>query len=366
MRNPNLTRIVGVICVVALTVGILFATHLRDEQSAIQLQEVTLVDAEPEESIWGKMVPKSAAQLRNERRLALQTELELLIEGIAGIEKAKVLLSLNESQGLGHRFVPPRACVTITPTSTTRLTRNEIATISQLIASGVRGLLVEDVTVVDNRDGLIHTGDELKVTPPKLTNETIRVAVVKTLGLRVATVRVDMVSPSDGDLFIPWIDNKRPRIRVTLPQSWISTRAQQVGNVQIVMDTITHMIHSVAAGSLVELVIVQDQPIAASPPIGAERSSKQWAMVVGLIAVLLSGFSTGRRKREVENPPAKALRISEEAAFILSLPHDDARLAIEALRGSRRRFVLQAITDSDAVPLVEVPTRKSTELVQCG
>jgi len=348
MRNPNLTRIVGIICVVALTVGILFATHLSDEQSAIQVQEVTLVDAEPEESIWGKMVPKSAAQLRNERRLALQTELELLIEGIAGIEKAKVLLSLHESQGLGHRFVPPRACVTITPTSTTRLTRNEIATISQLIASGVTGLLVEDVTVVDNRDGLIHTGDEL------------------TLGLRVATVRVDMVSPSDGDLFIPWIDNKRPRIRVTLPQSWISTRAQQVGNVQIVMDTITHMIHSVAAGSLVELVIVQDQPIAASPPIGAERSSKQWAMVVGLIAVLLSGFSTGRRKREVENPPAKALRISEEAAFILSLPHDDARLAIEALRGSRRRFVLQAITDSDAVPLVEVPTRKSTELVQCG
>jgi hypothetical protein len=89
-------------------------------------------------------------------------------------------------------------------------------------------------------------------------------------------------------------------------------------------------------------------------------------MVVGLIAVLLSGFSTGRRKREVENPPAKALRISEEAAFILSLPHDDARLAIDVLRGSRRRFVLQAIADTDAVPLVEVPTRKSTELIQCG
>ena len=182
MHSSNVTRSIGIISVCALTIGILWMTNLEYEQESVQLQEVAVVDAVPEESIWGKMVPKSAVQQRNVRRLALQTELELLIEGITGIEKAHVLLSLHENQGLGHRFIPSTACVTITPRSDARITPNEITAITILIASGVTGLYVDDVTVIDNRDGLIRTGDDRKVASPKVNNEMIRVAVEKHLG----------------------------------------------------------------------------------------------------------------------------------------------------------------------------------------
>ena len=71
-------------------------------------------------------------------------------------------------------------------------------------------------------------------------------------------------------------------------------------------------------------------------------------------------------KQEIEKLPAQSMSISKTAALILSLPHNEACAAIDALHGSRRRSVLHAITKYEAMPVVEVPTRTTPELIQCG
>jgi hypothetical protein len=61
------------------------------------------------------------------------------------------------------------------------------------------------------------------------------------------------------------------------------------------------------------------------------------------------------------------MKVSEEAAFILSLSYQDARVEIDALHGTRRRAILESITGSEVVPIVEFPARvlEPSELAQC-
>jgi hypothetical protein len=369
MPAPKVTLFIGAIVAIMLTICILWATNTTDIKAAAISQEFEFVEVEvePEESIWGKMIPKSMAEKRNDRRLALQTELTSLIEGISGITEAQVVLSLQESKGLGHRYVPSTACVTITPSANARLTSKEIETVTRLISGGATGVLQEDVTVVDNRDGLICTGNDLPIAPLKLNQETIRIAVEEALGLNVATVKVEMVSPYEGEMFIPWMDNKRPVVRLTLPRSWVTWRASQVGDVKTVTDNISHIAQSSAAGSLVEISIIPDSAVLVDASKIMESSAKQWAMVFGLSALLLSGLTVRRRKREVAPSPRRSMKVSEEAAFILSLSYQDARVEIDALHGTRRRAILESITGSEVIPIVEFPARvlEPSELAQC-
>lgn len=365
-RQFNGARIFGVVCAIAFTLGILWMVNRESEPESETSQEFAFVEVEPEESIWGKMVPKSMAEQRNDRRLALQGELTSLIEGLSGITQAQVVLSLQESKGLGHRYVPSTACVTVTPATDARLSLDEIASVTKLVASSVSNLLVEDVTVIDNRDGLICTGEDQPISSPQLNSESVRIAVASAIGLNAATVQVDMVTPPEGELFIPWIENKRPLVRLTLPRSWVTLRASQVGNVETVMENILHIANGAAPGSLVEISVVHDVAIVGGEPEAAESSAKQWAMVLGLIALFLSGVTVRRRKRESEALPVQAMSVSEEVAFILSLPHRDARVAIDSLRGARRDMILEEITESEMTPLIEIPNRKSPDLVHCG
>ncbi len=365
-KQFNSARIFGVVCAIVLTAGILWMANSQNEPESEISPEFAFVEVKPEESIWGKMVPKSMAEQRNDRRLALQVELTSLIEGLAGISQAQVVLSLQESKGLGHRHVPSTACVTVTPATNARLNTDEIASVTRLVASGVSSLLVEDVTVVDNRDGLICTGNDLPIASPHLNSETIRIAVAEAIGLNVATVQVDMIMPPEGELFIPWIENKRPFVRLTLPRSWVTLRASQVGSVETVMENILHIAKRAAAGSVVEISIVHDAVVVGSESGKPESSAKQWAMVAGLIALFLSGITVRRRKRDVEPLPVQALSVYEEVALIMSLPHRDACVAIDALRGSRRRMVLEAITESETIPIIEVPNRTAHDLMHCG
>ncbi len=362
----NGARIFGLIGAIACTLGILWLVNGKSDTQTEPSRDFAFVEVEPEESIWGKMVPKSMAEQKNDRRLALQTELASLIEGISGISQAQVVLSLQESKGLGHRYVPSTACVTVTPSTKARLGSDEIASVTRLVASGVSHLLEEDITVVDNRDGLICTGHDLPIHSPPLNSETIRVAVDEALALNVATVQVDMVMPPEDELFIPWLDNKRPVVRLTLPRSWVTKRASQVGNVETVMENILHIAKTAAPGSLVEISMVHDVAVAGGESEVPESTAKQWAMIVGLLALFLSGITVRRRTREEEIPTKKTLPAREEVAYILSLPYRDARLAIDALEGSRRAVILEAIIESEMLPVVEVPSPAAAELVHCG
>ncbi|MDP7009567.1 MAG: hypothetical protein QGI78_08365 [Phycisphaerales bacterium] len=368
MRKQTINRAVVIGIGICLTATILWFSKGGQVEETERTDSFALVEVEPEESIWGKMVPKSITEQKNDRRLALQSELALLIEGLQGVSTAQVVLSLQESKGLGHRYIPTTACVTITPASHTELTTAEIKTITRLVSSGVAGLHEEDVTIVDNRDGLICTGQDIPILPKQMNQATIRTNVEEALGLKVATVNVEMISPPEGELFIPWLDNKKPVVRLTLPRSWVTWRAEEVGDVQTVLENISHIAQTAAAGSFVEISIIHDNVAYPGDAGTVESSSKQWAMVCGLFALLLSGMTVRRRKREIGENQEPNRNVQQEAQYILSLHHQDAKVAIDSLQGSRRRYVLEAIAQSEVVPIIEVPARcsASSVMVECG
>lgn len=357
-------------CVIILTLGVLWVSkNNRGDpvfaSPSTQVQVQSTVD-DVQDSIWGQFIPKSQAQQRVDRRVALQLELAKLIVGQSGIEQAHVVLSLPESQGLGRRFEPSTACVTITPSTTIPLASEVIESVTRLVASGVPGLLAEDVTVVDNRYGMIRTGTLQPTLTIKQHGESTRIAVEEALGLISATVHVTMVSPPQGATFIPWIDNKKPNVHLTLPRSWITRRASQVGGVEVVLNNITRIAQAAAPGADVQVAIINDPTLAGADVQTTESSVKQWALITGLTTLLLTG-TIGHRRKQTAVPMTKpAMNVAQEAAFILSLPHGQARIAIDALPSSKQRAVLEAITGPSETPMVEIPARKVPDLVRCG
>lgn len=367
MQTQKLTRTVTIIAVFGFTVGILWITSSEKSEPISLAQDEQQVETEnqTQQSLWEQFIPKSLAQQQTDRRLALQDELANLIEGQVGIAEANVVLSMKESQGIGRSYEPSTACVTITPSSPAKLTNKEIESVTQIVASGVFGLSSENVSVIDNRDGLIFTEQDPLFASEKVNVDTTRRLVEDALGLTAATVQVTTEDPFDGVLFIPWLEKKQ-NVKLTLPRSWITKRASQIGGVQIVMDNITHIAQVAAPSASVEIVIINDLVTVAKNNQPTRIYAKQWAFVFGLVAILLSGLTIRRRKRDSDKVTNHLMGVSEEARFILSLPHDRARSTIDALVGPKRQAVLEAIVKSEIVPIIEVPTRKSSELVRCG
>ena len=370
MRSPRMTLAITCACVIMLSLGILWVSKNNAVDPSLALPQTQMqvenTAEDVQESIWGQFIPKSQAQQRIDHRLALQSELAKLIVGQSGIEQAHVVLSLPESQGLGRRFEPPTACVTITPSSTVPLTAEAIESVTRLVASGVSGLSAEDVTVVDNSRGMIRTGSIQPTLNLKQHSESTRIAVEEALGLIAATVHVTMVSPPQGATFIPWIDNKKPNVQLTLPRSWITRRASQVGGVQVVLNNITRIAQAAAPGADVQIAIINDPALAGTDEQTAQSSAKQWALIIGLTTLLLTG-TIGHRRKQTRTPTTKpAMHVAQEAAFILSLPYGQARVAIDALSGPKQRAVLETITSTAETPIVEIPARKVPDLVRCG
>jgi len=189
------------------------------------------------------------------------------------------------------------------------------------------------------------------------------------LGLGVAIISVSMERPSEQEFSIPWRDNKRAVVRVTLPSTWITQRSKQLGSKEIALNSLRSIIDSVAPESTTTFHIVQSELVVPFQVPTSESYAKHIAVTVGLCVLLISGFVVDRRRRpfpemvvqHVENP-------HEEAERILGMEHIEARQAIDSLQDHNKIKVLQAIVSQDAVheetPVVHV--QRQQELTTRG
>ena len=97
------------------------------------------------------------------------------------------------------------------------------------------------------------------------------------------------------------MDDATPAIRISLPQAWIDKRSLQVGSKEVALGAIKNLVYEVAPEATIEIVAVAG--ISPSPLLleTNESYAKQIVLMVGILAVLLSGFATDwkRRKEEV-------------------------------------------------------------------
>ena len=97
----------------------------------------------------------------------------------------------------------------------------------------------------------------------------------------------------------------------------------------------------------------------------------QGSLLLSLIVVVLSTLLVGRRRIPNEQVSEVQVKLPEvEAARILEMDHERARLAIAKLRGAYRMEVLQSIVElgdtPEVLPVVQVPAQEQLELTSCG
>jgi len=97
----------------------------------------------------------------------------------------------------------------------------------------------------------------------------------------------------------------------------------------------------------------------------------QGSLLLSLIVVVLSTLLVGRRRISNEQVSEVQVKLPEvEAARILEMDHERARLAIAELRGACRMEVLQSIVElgdtPEDLPVVQVPAQEQLELTSCG
>lgn len=83
--------------------------------------------------------------------IALETELSKMISGIDDILEAKVRISREEPSPLLKRHLKRTASVTVRVRGKRRLTKDEATGIARLVASSVKGLTAENVTITDSK-----------------------------------------------------------------------------------------------------------------------------------------------------------------------------------------------------------------------
>ena len=191
------------------------------------------------------------------------------------------------------------------------------------------------------------------------------------LGLTVATVTVTMVRPEQGTVLIPWRDNLRPLVHISVPQSWVSRMRDQVGSAAVVLSSVKTIAEDIAPGSQFVITTIQDAGQVTTVKQPSESYAKQIVMVIGLIAVLLSGHVVDRRRKTQESVVVMHVDHPEmEATRILEMDHQGACEAIDTLEGTRRIEVLRSIValgdSSHEPPVVQVPDRQQLEFTKCG
>jgi hypothetical protein len=139
--------------------------------------------------------------------------------------------------------------------------------------------------------------------------------------------------------------------------------------------------------SNVQLLPVQDvvtwySPLLPRPAVQASDSVQsqspaietyliQGSLLLSLIVVVLSTLLVGRRRHSSEHIAEVQVKLPEvEAARILEMDHERARLAIAKLSGAFRMEVLQSIVElgdtPEDLPVVQVPSQEQLELTSCG
>jgi len=360
---------------VSIIIGILWSVNIGSQSGGDEIIADLDVHTDKvpkitnEKSLWSQLIPKTSIQKRDEVRALRQQELSTLVMNLQGIASAFVVLSDDVGYSIGQAHRPMTACVTVVPTGGSLLTTT-VNAIRHLIAGATTGLNVDQVTVINSSSGAITTGDQLDTMQPFNVIEA-RQEIEDALGLVVATVAVTMEQPNDGIFIIPWRNNLRPFVHITVPQSWVTRRSEQVGGREIALAPIQDIVRNVVPGAQLDIAVIRDAPIAIPLVATRESYAKQVVMLVGLLAIFLSGVVVDRNRRKQVHLVDRYLPHPKQAATrILEMEHHLACQAIDSLQGTYKFDVLHAIVASDDtqrdIPMVQVQQSKQLELTRCG
>jgi len=360
---------------IGITAGILWSVNGRApsaEQASVVEHIQPQTDFEESEnkpqSRWLAFMPKTSVEKRDSVRAARQEELAEMIRNFSGVKKATVLLSDDQKQGIGQPSRQLSACVMVEPTAET-IPPETIVAIRTIVADATSGLLSENVDIINAKLGAIATGMP-SAMQSKHEASQIRTDIEGALGLTMASISVLLQRENGVTEYIPWIDDATPVVRVSLPQSWVQKRSEQVGNQALVLNALEGIVREIAPRAEVTISIVEDHATAIPLANTKEYYVKQLALFVGVFLVLGAGLVPERRRREQETVFCSlAESPKEEAEKILQMDHPLARKAIDSLEGARKVEVLRAIIsadDSEELPVVEVTTGTQLELTKCG
>lgn len=361
-----------VIALVCISTDMLMAAGTQ-EQADIEVDTedkdvAVAADSDERELFWISILRQSSVESRAKSRANRQIELANMIQDLRGVSVATVVLGYDDVQSQRQSHIPMTACVTVDPTGNT-LPQVTVDSIRRIVANSTIGLNDEQVTVINNVTGAVCP--DLEIALGGVDTAMMKERVEDALGLLVAAVSVSMQHPSEANFQIPMRNEMRPHVRVSVPHSWVAKRSQQDGGSAIALNSIRQIVKGVVPNSVVDLLVVQDATINTIQSPAKESFVKQLAILVGLFAIILSGIIVNRRRRTSE--PAVVVdnrEPMEEATRILQMDHQLARQTINALDGTRKTQVLQAIVAIDEqdidVPNVQVQPCKEPEFTQSG
>ena len=372
--NVQLKKTLFVFGVAGFTLGILWSVSTQSENvRAVEPVEVgdndvnedeQLQIVSPDEPFWFQLMPKSSVTKRDEQRIVRQQELAEMITSLQGVRHAVVVLSDNETTGIGMPIRPMAACVSVDPTQPL-VPSATVSAIQKLVASATTGLSSQSVLVINARTGM-ECSDEVPALSAVIHTEVLQENIERALGLRLADVTVSMETDAD-ELVVPFRTTAHPVVRITLPSSWVAKRSSHVGNKAVLLESLRAIISRVNPNARVDFQFVQDSRPHSSTQIPNESYAKNIAVALGLSAIMSSGFFATRRKGEEQGAHVQyVVSPVDEAIRILELGHEDAKKVIDTLHGPFKTRVLQAIIDSDderEIPVIEV--QRQLELSKC-
>lgn len=317
---------------------------------------------EPERGgVFGSEFWMTGTQQREQARKARHRELAAMIEDMAGIESASVVVSeADPRSGLGQSRTVPTASVVITPTRNA-VPPTLVNAIAHLVAGATGGLEARDVEVVDARNGHVCSRVEL---PPEHPDEQEHLAttLIQSLGLPPSSIDIRREIAGGQGVFIPWRNPAAQRwaVTVTLPRSWVAEK-----DATAAFRSIRHAILATATEETPRITL-RLAPTSGKAHAAADTGPdmQQIALLLALAAILLSGWSVARR-RSTSTAAAQPQLISpsKSATRLLRMTHDRARGMLESMPRHRRMDVLRAIVKNadtadnadNELPTVEVP-----------
>lgn len=323
---------------------------------------------EPENGgVFGSEFWMTGTQQREQARKARHRELATMIEEMAGIDSASVVVSESEARsGIGQPHRTPTACVMITPRGNT-VPPSIVNAIAHLVAGATSGLDARDVEVVDARNGYVCS----RIEPPAASpdeREYVTTTLTQSLGLPSSAIDIRREIAGGQGVFIPWRNPAAQRlaVTVTLPRSWLAGR-----DAAAAFRSIRAAILATATEEAPRITL-RLAPPSGEIPAGTDTgpSGQQVALLLALVAILLSGWSVARR-RSTSTVAQQPHRISpsRSATRLLQMPHDRARGMLESMPRHRRMDVLRAIVQSADIapkdrPIVEVPRAVDRRAIQ--
>ncbi|MDP7006401.1 MAG: hypothetical protein QF718_09350 [Phycisphaerales bacterium] len=318
-------------------------------------------DTFEENDAWQSIFHNTSVDRQDKVRINRQIEIANLIQDIRGIESATVVLSGIGDDQVNITKQQMTACVSITP-SDIKFPIETVDSIRRIVSGLAIGILPDHVMVVNNLTGSVFEN-------PNEISKTSKSAVLKEkiedeIGLAVATVSVHKTS--SNLVQIPLRNDEKTKVRVSIPNSWVVKRGNQIGGNSPVLESIKQIVKGVAPNAIVSVQVIEDGPAVGSSIQAEESYAKHAVLIFTLLAILSVGFIVNRR----HGASAREEKVSnrgprEEAERILKMDYNIAKQTIDSLDETRKIKVLHEILRTEErvseIPIVHVSKSEEVE-----